>query len=254
MAQPKIRDEILDTEPMKKVFIGGIPNEATDEDFKAYMVEQAGEISECNVIRKDGNKGKLFAFLTLATSEAVDELLLKKTELKFQGAVLGPKRSLPKDMMDANQKTKKMFVNKLPSKGLTEEDLKTYLEERHPTEYGTIESIEFIKKKDSDNKPTDELKGFGFVTVSSEDMADKMAVQHAKFELNGSTLEMKKSVPPKDASMRGRGRGGAWSRGGGRGGYAQQSYDGYGYMGYGGGYQQQGWGPYGGGYGGYYPY
>ena len=43
---------------------------------------------------------------------------------------------------------------------------------------------------------TEENKGFGFVMVSSEDMADKMAIQHATFEFGGRKIELKKSSPP----------------------------------------------------------
>lgn len=34
--------------------------------------------------------------------------------------------------------------------------------------------------------------------VSSEDMAEKMAIQHATFEYGGSKIELKKSVPTSD--------------------------------------------------------
>ena len=40
----------------------------------------------------------------------------------------------------------------------------------------------------------EENKGYGFVIVSSEDMADKMAIQHATFEFKGRRVELKKSV------------------------------------------------------------
>lgn len=33
------------------------------------------------------------------------------------------------------------------------------------------------------------------MVVSSEDMADKMAIQHATFKLGGRKIELKKSVP-----------------------------------------------------------
>merc|ERR1711915_662557 len=85
------------------------------------------------------------------------------------------------------------------------------------------------KVKDKEGNKTEENKGFGFVMVSSEDMADKMAIQHASFEFGGRKIELKKSSPPGGEGGRG-GRGGR-GRGAPRGGGAQ-------FGGYGGGYGQ----------------
>jgi len=244
-----IRDPILDTKPMKDIFVSGIPREVTDEDFKAYIEEQAGPTSECSVIRK-GDKPKLFAFITLESSEKVDELIKNKETLKLKDSALDVKRSLHKDMQGAKEKTKKLFIANVPKDNATvEAELKTYLDARHPKELGIIESIELVREKDAEGKKTEKLKGYGFINVSSEDMADKMAIQHATFEFGGRNVEIKKSVPNNGS---GRGRGGA----GGKGGQQQYGgYPGYGPPGY--GYQQQwggyaGYGAYGGyGYGGY---
>lgn len=251
--QPTIREEILDTEPMKKIFIQGIPKEATDEEFKTYLQEQAGEeVSELSVVRKDDSKPKLFAFATLQSSEKVDELILNKANLKFKDSELMVKRSLPRDCQGALTKTTKLFIANLPKEKVTEEELEKYFKARHPEKYGTIESIHLVKKKDESGNKTEELMGYGFINVTNEDMADKMAIQHAKFEYEGRQIEVKKNVPKEEQSRGGRGgfRGG---RGGGRGGAQQQPYGG-GYGGYGGygygGYQPP---PYGGNqyYGGY---
>jgi len=150
----------------------------------------------------------------------------------------------------------------------SEEDLKKFLAKRHDEKYGTIESVQLIKKKDEKGNKLDENKGFGFVIVSNEDMADKMAIQNASFDFGGRKIELKKSVPTEGkGGMRG-GRGGRGGmsrggmRGGGRGGGGYGGSQGYygesgGYGGYGGG----SWGGYGGyegygyeGYGSYPPY
>jgi len=141
-----------------------------------------------------------------------------------------------------------------------------YLVARHPKKYGTIESIQLIKVKNEDGSRQDVNKGYGFVFVSSEDMADKMAIQHANFTFGGRKIELKKSVPTgggEGGRGRGRGRGGDKGMRGGRGGGQFQGYGGYdggyggqwaadpyaagGYGGYDGGFA----GGYGGGYGGY---
>jgi len=123
-----------------------------------------------------------------------------------------------------------------------EDDLKKYLECRHDVKYGTIESVQFIKKKDEAGKLMDENKGFGFVTVSSEHLADTMAIQHSSIEINGIKLELKKSESDRSAS--GGPRGGRGGQRGGQRGWVGASGGGYGYgsYGYGSAFNQGGWG------------
>jgi len=247
-----IRDAILDTEEMKKIFVRGISLDATDEEFKAFF-EEHGVVTDAVVIRKDKDKTSHFGFVTFETSEQIDELLLKKEEMKFKDKTLGMNRAVPKSNTNdgAHEKTKKLFVANLPKTGVDGEALKKYLEDRHDPKYGKIESVELIKKKDAEGNKTDENKGFGFIMVSSEDMADKMQIQHACFEFNGRKVEIKKSSPPGEGG-RGGGRGGRGRgapRGQFAGGYGGGQWDGGfgGYDYYGGGYGG-GYGGYGGGY------
>merc|ERR1719209_910317 len=110
-----------------------------------------------------------------------------------------------------------------------------YLKARHPSKYGTIESVQLIKEKNpADGSRTEVNRGYGFIFVSSEDMADKMSIQHANFTFGGRKIELKKNVVGAggDGSQgRGRGRGGMR---GARGGGQFQGYGGYD-GGYGGG-------------------
>jgi len=250
-----IRDPILDTEEMKKIFVGGIAQDTKDEELKAFFESICGgTVTDHVIIRKDKSKTSHFGFVTFASSELVDIVLSKRKELELYGKTLDVNRAVPKNNTSpgAHEKTKKLFIANLPKHGCSEEDLKKYFEARHDQSIGCIESVQLIKKKDEKGNKTDENKGFGFVMVSSEDMADKMAIQHATFEFGGRKIELKKSVPT-DAAPQGK-RGG---RGGGRGGSARGGRGGgqfggapYGnYGGYGGGYGQE-WDPY---YG-YYDY
>merc|ERR1712080_541699 len=231
-----VQDAVLDTEEMKKLFVGGIAKESTDEEFKTFFEEMSGgAVSDHVVIRKEKDKRNHFGFITLESSSLIDTLLLKRKELVFHGKTLDVHRAVPKNNTSpgAHEKTKKLFIANLPKTGCIEEDLKKYFEARHDPAYGTIESVEFIKKKDAEGNKTDENKGFGFVMVSSEDMADKMAIQHSSFDFGGRKIELKKSSPPGGEGQRGRGRGGGrGGRGAARGGYGASygaaSYDGYG--------------------------
>jgi len=261
-----IRDSCLDNEEMRKIFVSGIPSESKDEELKSFFEGIcSGTVSEVAVIRKDSDKKTHFGFVTFETSELIDEVLLQRASLKFNGKDLEVNRAVPKNIKSAgaHERTKKLFIANLP-KTCTEDELREYFEKRHQKKYGTIESIQLIKKKGDDGGKTEENKGFGFVMVSSEDMADKMSIQHASFQFGGRKIELKKSVPTADGAGGGRGRGrGAGGRGAGRGGAGQfgQAYGGYdagygGYGGYGGdwGYGGYGYDAYGYGQGGYPPF
>merc|ERR1712168_573297 len=222
------RDEILDTEEMKKLFVRGIPKETTDEEFKEFFESHCeGSVTEVAVIRKDGEQKNTFGFVTLAESELIDKLLLKRDDLKLKGNALIMNRAVPKNSNapGAHDRTKKLFIANVPRTGVSDDDLMKYFKARHPEEYGTIESVELVKNKDAEGNKTEENKGFGFVTVSSEDMADKMCIQHATFEFGGRKIELKKSSPPGEGGRGGRGgRGGCGGYGGYGGGYGGWDY------------------------------
>jgi len=245
-----VHDAIVDTEVMKKVFISKIHMSVTDDELKCFLEGVCGgSITELQIIRKPDAKSYHYGYLTFDTSNLIDELIHKEKDLILKGMTLEVNRAPPKD---PNQKgsprtrTKKLFVAGVPKSGLVEDDLKQYLECRHNTKYGTIESVQFIKKKDEAGKLLDENKGFGFVTVSSEHLADTMAIQHASIEVNGIKLEMKKSDSDRSATggpRGGRGGRGAAHYGGGYGGYGAYGYGG-GYGGWGGVYSYDSYGGY----------
>merc|ERR1712141_353968 len=146
-----IRDDILDTEEMKKAFIAGIPPGTEDADLKSFL-EGFGGACELSIVRREGQEKKnLFGFATFKTSEQVDDLLLCRESFKFNGKELEINRAVPKGntWMGAHEKTTKLFIANLP---LTtkQDELREYFESRHPTKYGTITDIQLIKKKNPD--------------------------------------------------------------------------------------------------------
>jgi len=228
-----IRDDILDSEEMRKVHIAGLPSTVEDTELKTVLETQGGTC-ELSVVRKEGKKKNVFAFATFETSEQVDELLLNRASLKLNVKALDVKRAVPKTNTwhGAHEKTKKLFIANLP-RSTTEDGLTRYLKVRHPSKYGEIESIKLIKKMTKGER-TEENIGYGFIEVSCEDLADKMQIQHNSFTYGGRKIELKKHVPSSDGGgVRGKGRGG------GRGGKFQQQGDG----GFNNGYSGQQWGP-----------
>merc|ERR1712147_123077 len=249
-----VRDDILNNEEMRKIYVKGIPSEAEDGELKPFFEGLAGgNVEECAIVRKDDSKKFIFGFVTFQTSEQVCDVLLKKDSLNFKDKVLEINRAVPKNdtWQGAHQKTKRLFIANLP-KDAKEDDLKAYFTARHPEQYGTIESINLVKKKDEQGNKTEENKGYGFIIVSSEDMADKMAIQHNNFTFGGRKIELKKNV---EGGSGDGGRGGRGGRGGMRGGRGGGQFQGYGggyEAPYGGQWAVGGYGGYGGGYAGGY--
>jgi hypothetical protein len=189
-------EEILKSEDMRKIFVGGIPKDQSDEAVKTFFENViGGTVTELIIIRKETGKSH-FGFVTFETSDMVDEVIYKEKELVINGTTVEVKRACPKKTYQsgAHHKTKKLFVAGIPKSGLKEEELKEFFDTRHDKRYGIVESVQFIKKKDDSGKLLDENKGFGFVTVSSEHLADTMSIQHAKISINGAKLELKKSA------------------------------------------------------------
>merc|ERR1739848_125631 len=158
-------DAILESEDMKKLFVSKIPLDASDEDIQSFFESiSGGSVSAMSIIRKKDAKTYHFGFLTFDSSKSVDETIYKEKELVLNGTTLEVNRACPKQqyLTGAHHKTKKLFVAGIPKTGLTEEELKKYLDDRHDPKYGTVESVQFIKNKD-----TEENKGFGFVNASS---------------------------------------------------------------------------------------
>lgn len=242
--------EFNESEPMRKMFIGGIPKDATDEEIKEVFAD-CGEIDEVTVVRKE-KQAKIFGFILFKECDSVDEAL-KKRPFKIKGTELQVKRAVAKDDQSdtAHYKTKKIFfANVAPDQ--TEEDVKKYLEARHPPQFGKILEITLVKKRKEEGKDEDPgHKGYGFIQCEHEDLADRISIGDRKCKVtpNASKEQEFKKARPSDQ------KGGFGGRGGRGGGYGQRGAygGGYGAGGYGGYGQQWGaYGGYGGGYGGGY--
>lgn len=243
-------------EDMRKMFVGGIDKETTDDEFKE-LFSTYGEISAHHIIRKEGSKSdRMFGFITFAQCDSVEEALLARP-FNFKEKDLEVKRAVPKGSDDGSRhfKVKKLHVGGVPAT-FDPKVLKKYLLARHSKKYGTIEEINFLKEKDESGN-AGKNRGFGFITVSSEDFADRLSIGETKFTLEGVSMRISKAKPkpgePGSEQMRGgfrgkfsgygSGYGGSYGGGYG-GGFGPGGYD------YGGGYGYYG-GGYGGGYGAY---
>ncbi|XP_041117734.1 heterogeneous nuclear ribonucleoprotein A3-like isoform X5 [Polyodon spathula] len=224
--------DIKEPEQLRKLFIGGLSFETTDESLREHF-EQWGKLTDCVVMRDPLNKrSRGFGFVTYSCATEVDAAMEARPH-KVDGRVVEPKRAVSREdsaRPGAHLTVKKIFVGGI--KEDTEEcHLRDYFEK-----YGKIESIEVMEERQTGKK-----RGFGFVTFDDHDTVDKIVAQ--KYHtINSHNCEVRKALSKQEmqsAGNRRRNYGGGSGYGGGYGG---------GRGGYGGG---SGYGNQGGGFGGY---
>jgi len=227
MAESMDTSELLPDEDDRKLFVGGLPQDAKQEDISAHF-QTFGEIDNIN-IKTDPATGRSrgFAFVVFKTIQSLQDAVNEQ-----EHSVKGKKVAVKK----AKAKEGKIYVGKLKPE-LSDEEIKN-----HFAQFGSISQVEqpFDKTKN-------ERKNFCFITFEKEESA-KQLLKAGTTTINGVELEVKKVTPKPDPRVMGMA---FMGRGGGRGGF-NGPYGPYGdYYGYGYGdpYFAGGWGGYG-GYGG----
>ena len=236
----------------RKVFAGGLPQDAKEEDIREHF-SQFGEIEAIN-LKTDSATGRSrgFAFIIFKSEEGLKAATANSTHNIKEKKVAVKK---------AQTRPGKIYVGKLKAE-ITDDQIKTFF-----SQFGTIANVEqpFDKTKN-------ERKNFCFITFEKEENAKKLIKEGTVF-LEGHELDVKTVVQKPDPRMvmaAAGGYGGGWGgpqygggpmggRGGGHaggqwgGGYDGGYGGGWGYGGGDGGYYG-GYDQYGGGYGGgYYP-
>lgn len=192
----KVIDEGLQHEDLRKLFVSDIPSAVTDDEFQQVLVTVAdsGDADDTlegfKVIRKPNMK-YCYAFVMFTKSEVLDKVLLKRDQLRTGSQTWNAIRSMPKQIGDNKDRVTKMFLANIPYHDCTEDELREYFADRHPKCFGTIEKLDLVKEKLFEGMYRN--KGFGFLEVSSEDLCDKMAILHAKFEFKGRSMQLRKS-------------------------------------------------------------
>lgn len=205
----------LQSEELRKLFVGGLARTTTEETYKEYF-GQYGEIVD-SVILRDGStkESRGFGFVTFENSDSIEAVFQARPH-HIDGKEVEVKRATPREFNHpaAHEKTTRLFVGGFKGLDLEPEELKSYLEDRHPTNFGSLLKIDFLK-----NLENGTYKGFGFIDVSDTDFADRIAIAERSFSLKGRTMSIKKAES-KGPGQEGRGgqRGGRGGRGGGRGG------------------------------------
>jgi len=201
-------DDTRESEPMRKMFVGGLSRSTTEAAFYDHFA-QYGEIIDKVIITDPFTKeSRGFGFVTYGVSDSVENAF-KARPHTLDGKQLDVKRAMPREYNTpgAHAKTKKLFVGGFKGSDLTPEELQAYIEERHSVEFGKIEKIDFFK-----DNATGQTKGFGFLECTDTDFADRLAISENSFKLKGKHMSIKKAEPREGAA------GGPPPRGGGRGG------------------------------------
>ncbi|XP_033965949.1 heterogeneous nuclear ribonucleoprotein A3 isoform X3 [Pseudochaenichthys georgianus] len=255
--------EAREPEQLRKLFIGGLSFETTEESLRAHF-EQWGALTDCVVMRDPNTKrSRGFGFVTYAAVEEVDVAMAERPH-KVDGRVVEPKRAVSRE--DSNKPGAHLTVKKIFVGGI-KEDTEEYHIREHFEKYGKIECIDIIEERSTGKK-----RGFCFVSFEDHDTVDKIVAQ--KFHtINFHNCEVRKALSKQEMSTmstsrdRSEGSGNFMGRGGyggGRGGFADDFDNGpggncsggpgygggRGGYGGGGGGGGQGYGNQGGGYGG----
>ena len=157
--------------------------------FSTYF-DQFGVIVDHAIILDKKQVPRGFGFITYDASDAVENVFQNRPHI-VDGKILDVKRAMPRELntTTAHAKVSKLFVGGV-GPDLTPEDLQAYIESRHPTTVGTIDKIDLLK-----DKVTNQNKGFGFIECSSTDFADRLTISEHSFTLKGKTMAIKKAEP-----------------------------------------------------------
>ncbi|XP_051957416.1 heterogeneous nuclear ribonucleoprotein A1-like isoform X1 [Xyrauchen texanus] len=227
-------------EQLRKLFIGGLSFETTDESLRAHF-EQWGTLTDCVVMRDPNTKrSRGFGFVTYSSASEVDAAMDARPH-KVDGRAVEPKRAVSREDSSkpgAHSTVKKIFVGGI-KEDTDEEHLREYF-----CQFGKIEEVNIMTEKNSDKR-----RGFAFVTFDDHDSVDRIVIQ--KYHtVNEHNCEVRKALSREEmnrVSMNprgGRGGGGSnFGRGGNGGGYGGRG-------GYGGDDGFNGYGGNGSGYGG----
>ncbi|XP_051517456.1 heterogeneous nuclear ribonucleoprotein A1-like isoform X3 [Myxocyprinus asiaticus] len=202
-------------EQLRKLFIGGLSFETTDDSLRAYF-EQWGTLTDC-VVMKDPNtkRSRGFGFVTYSNGSEVDAAMDARPH-KVDGRLVEPKRAVSRE--DSNKPFAHTTVKKIFVGGIKDDTEEHHLRD-YFTDFGKIEAIEIMVDHKTGNK-----RGFAFVTFDDHDSVDRIVIQ--KYHtVNGHNCEVRKALSKQEMqntgmNMRGRGGGNFGNRyGNGNGGY-----------------------------------
>uniref|UniRef100_A0A3B4YNK3 Heteroous nuclear ribonucleoprotein A3 n=1 Tax=Seriola lalandi dorsalis TaxID=1841481 RepID=A0A3B4YNK3_SERLL len=182
--------ETKEPEQLRKLFIGGLSFETTEESLRAHF-EQWGTLTDCVVMRDPNSKrSRGFGFVTYSSVVEVDDAM-KARPHKVDGRVVEPKRAVSRE--DSNKPGAHLTVKKIFVGGI-KEDTEEYHIREHFEKYGKIECIDIMEERSTGKK-----RGFCFVSFDDHDTVDKIVAQ--KFHtINFHNCEVRKALSKQEMS------------------------------------------------------
>jgi len=177
--------EALEPEQQRKLFIGSLSFDTTDEGMREYF-KQFGVVLDCIVMKDPKTKrSRGFGFITFKTVAMVDEVMERRPH-KLDGRTVTPKRAVSREDSEkpgAHATVKKIFVGGI--KDDTEEvHLKNYF-----CKFGRIELVEVLEDRETKKK-----RGFAFITFEDHDAVDKI-VATTYHTINNHNCNVRKALP-----------------------------------------------------------
>uniref|UniRef100_A0A3Q1GHS5 Heterogeneous nuclear ribonucleoprotein A3 n=1 Tax=Acanthochromis polyacanthus TaxID=80966 RepID=A0A3Q1GHS5_9TELE len=182
--------ESKEPEQLRKLFIGGLSFETTEESLRAHF-EQWGTLTDCVVMRDPNSKrSRGFGFVTYSSVREVDDAM-KARPHKVDGRVVEPKRAVSRE--DSNKPGAHLTVKKIFVGGI-KEDTEEYHIREYFEKYGKIECIDIMEERSTGKK-----RGFCFVSFDDHDTVDKIVAQ--KFHtINFHNCEVRKALSKQEMS------------------------------------------------------
>uniref|UniRef100_A0A0N4ZBB0 RNA-binding domain-containing protein n=1 Tax=Parastrongyloides trichosuri TaxID=131310 RepID=A0A0N4ZBB0_PARTI len=182
---------------MRKLFIGGLNHETTDEQLREYY-SQWGNVVDCIVIRDPATKhSRGFGFVTYQTIQMA-EIAMNERPHTINGKVVDPKRAIPREqMLPLTSTNPPHFLECAPSTGCkvtisgihwdfhTVDGIRTYFDK-----FGGVEQVEILGNP----------RGMGFVVFEDKDGADKALACEDDHLINGRRVEIKRDEEDPEAT------------------------------------------------------
>ncbi|KAI1732422.1 RNA recognition motif domain-containing protein [Ditylenchus destructor] len=177
---------------LRKLFIGGLNHETTDEQLKEYY-SQWGQVVDCIVIRDPTTKqSRGFGFVTYAMISMAERAMAERPHT-INGKVVDPKRAIPREqMLPMSVNNPPYFLEIEPPSGCklvlsgihwdfhTVDDLRHYFEK-----FGEVEQVEIVGQP----------RGHGFVVYEDRSSAEKCVSFSRMHAINNRKIEIKDCLP-----------------------------------------------------------
>jgi RNA recognition motif-containing protein len=173
---------------MRKLFIGGLSHETTDEQLRTYF-SQWGPVVDAIVIRDQTTKqSRGFGFVTFATINSAEAAMLDRPHV-IGGKTVDSKRAIPREQMAPMMPPP--FFECDPAPGC-----KLLLSGIH-WDFHTVEALRlYFEKFGSLDQIEGNPRGVGFVIYEDKDSADKcLAHNGGRHIVNDRKVEVRRPMP-----------------------------------------------------------